>query len=253
MFTVTRKAVKLAESLRPLVADSTLHREEYLRSHLRRLYHTYVLASQVLSQLKTSPARVLSLGIGAGYVERLLAREFAVRVTGVDFFPSAIGILEYSSLGFEVVSHDLTKRPWPIIGTYHLVLSCEVLEHLPIDAEEHFRDIYSVLATHGYVIFSTPNLGCLRNVVRLARGLSILPMPSQMFAPAGPENQHIHRREYTSSELIRALRENHFQIVILRYTWPSLGRVTLKRGLALLLELVFPFWRPQIVGVAKKL
>lgn len=99
--------------------------------------------------------RILDLGCGTGRHTSWLSASGA-RVTAVDF---ATSMLEQArrktrDLNVSYVIHDLHDSLPFGAGTFDIVLSCLVLEHLE-SAAEFFADIYRVTAPGGRAVVST--------------------------------------------------------------------------------------------------
>lgn len=130
------------------------------------------LWSRVLRILKSQappPSDVFELGCGNGSTARLLAAE-GYRVVAVDPSPSGIEQArqhQRDGLRFEVGStaEDLGAK----YGRFPVVLSLEVIEHLP-SPSEYMKAIDALLAPDGVAILSTPYHGYLKNLALVAAG-----------------------------------------------------------------------------------
>lgn len=238
------------EACRTLGGLSPAHRPTYLAHHAKRLYATYRVCSRHLNQCR----KVLSLGTGVGYIERVLAKHHEVEITAVDFFQDQATFAEASGFGFRAVPFDLLEPEWPLPDDYDLVLSCEVIEHLPADPIRHFDQVKRCMKVGAKLVLTTVNFGNLRNIVLLAFGYPILPPAEQLFAPVGSEYQHIHRREYCPRELVQALKTAGLKIETLHYIQPHrwTKATTPLRLMRLLVEAIVPHWRPHFLVVATK-
>jgi 2-polyprenyl-3-methyl-5-hydroxy-6-metoxy-1,4-benzoquinol methylase len=112
------------------------------------------------------PARsVLEVGCGEGHVTARLAARFpGARVLGTDFSPRIVEVARraHPDLSFEVCSIYDTAR----LGTWDLVVACEVFEHLdrPAEALDAICD-----ARAGHVLVTVPREPLWR-ALNLARG-----------------------------------------------------------------------------------
>ena len=182
----------------------TRHGVDYLRPHVGRFYETFSECLRVVPP----GARLLSVGAGGAYVEKQLARACGAQVTVVDF-PEAIREHEqdYQPYGFRSIGVNLADQPLDVEERFDVVLSFEVVEHLPIAPHEHIAVLSKLLKPGGRLVLTTPNLAHLPNVVRLLRGRPVLPDARLTFAEPCYENEHVHRREYVASEIVEAMRQ----------------------------------------------
>lgn len=135
----------------------------------RRFYDTYWKASELLSidekcrkrfvmaavatfsRSTKGPLRILDIGCGRGWMTDALSR-FG-EAMGVDLSVKEAQTL-YPSLHFEEM--DIVSR-FPE-GTYDVVVSSEVIEHLPLEHQaEHIERIAGALRKDGLLILTTPN------------------------------------------------------------------------------------------------
>jgi 2-polyprenyl-3-methyl-5-hydroxy-6-metoxy-1,4-benzoquinol methylase len=134
--------------------------------------HSYLLPC-VRKVLKASiesglAKRVFEVGCGNGAIAEILHRE-GFEIVGVD--PSLMGIEHarkaYPHLRLEIGStdDDLVTR----FGTFPLVLSLEVIEHVPSPGQ-FARRLYDLLEPGGMVVISTPYHGYAKNVALAITG-----------------------------------------------------------------------------------
>jgi 2-polyprenyl-3-methyl-5-hydroxy-6-metoxy-1,4-benzoquinol methylase len=182
----------------------TRHGADYLRPHVGRLYETFTECLRVVPP----GATLLSVGAGGAYVEKQLARTRGALVTVVDF-PEAIRQHEpdYQPYGFRSLGVNLAEERLDLGERFDVVLSFEVVEHLPMPPHEHIGALRRLLKPGGRLVLTTPNLAHLPNVVRLLRGRPVLPDARLTFAPPCYENEHVHRREYVAAEIVAAMRQ----------------------------------------------
>lgn len=123
------------------------------------------------------PLRVLELGCGTGWLCNELARYG--ECLGVDISPLAIGAAKerYPELRFECV--DLSD--WRPEGTYDLVLSHEVIEHLR-DQPAHIGVAFDALRPGGLFILTTPNAFAANNAIAPIRhGYELQPVENWLY------------------------------------------------------------------------
>ena len=116
---------------------------------------------------------MLDLGCNDGAFTRQLAdRVGAAEVHGVEFVDALAG--EARARGVDVIAHDLNE-PLPYQdGSFDVVHSNQVIEHL-VRTDTFVREIRRVLRPTGYALLSTNNLASWHNLFSLALGMQ--PMP----------------------------------------------------------------------------
>jgi SAM-dependent methyltransferase len=235
------------------LADSSLakHQDDrYLLDHIDRFYETYRVCSDLLS---SSPSRsVLSAGAGNAYVETQLKERLGATVSIIEFAEAIdINREHYSRHGFRTYSVDLATGTDPDIGgEFDLVLSCEVMEHLPISPTAHIGSLARYLAPGGHLVVTTPNRASLGSVLKLLLGRPIDPDPALAFSPVGFENEGVHRRLYVESEIVDAMAKNSIEHLRTLYFWNR--RSYAAKRLALLpLEWTRPRFRPMMLLVGR--
>jgi 2-polyprenyl-3-methyl-5-hydroxy-6-metoxy-1,4-benzoquinol methylase len=129
--------------------------------------HTYLLPAvkRIVADLK--PSKIFDLGCGNGSTANELSG-MAI-VDGVDVSNSAIAYANkaYPNLRLEVrsVYDDLVLD----YGTYPLVMSLEVVEHL-YDPRAYAKNMFNLVAPSGYAVVSTPYHGYFKNVAMSVSG-----------------------------------------------------------------------------------
>jgi len=119
------------------------------------------------SRAEVTP-RAFDLECGSGATANMLAK-LGFDVTGIDTSESGIALARsaYPACRFEVASayDDLAGR----FGSYHLVVSLEVIEHL-YDPRRFVRAVHDLLGPGGTAIISTPYHGYLKNLALAVTG-----------------------------------------------------------------------------------
>jgi 2-polyprenyl-3-methyl-5-hydroxy-6-metoxy-1,4-benzoquinol methylase len=158
--------------------------EEFLAYHTVRFYCTYGLCCDLLQR----GGNLLSVGTGSAYVEAVLASELQARVVAVDF-PAAIELHRrlYSANNFTSVAIDLSRDDLQLpIEPCDMVLSSEILEHIPEAPVRHFRKLLPYLRANGHLVVTTPNLGSLEQILSLWRMRPIMDPPERTFGSRAP-------------------------------------------------------------------
>lgn len=128
-------------------------------SHNGQVPHTLAyLLPAVLKCLPPAPASIFEIGCGNGSTAKeLIARGYSV--CGIDSSESGIEhARQFGDFRVQSVYDDLSE--W---GTFDVVLSLEVIEHLT-DPRLFARQVKSLLKPTGIAIISTPYHGYLKNL-----------------------------------------------------------------------------------------
>lgn len=191
----------------------------YTQAHMERFWTTYNVAKRYLS----TDSKVLSVGCGNAIVEKFLLREFACKIYLVDF-PEAIEHFkaQFKYYGFRSCGADLSTDFINGHQLCDLILCTEVIEHLPLAPADLIARLSHILQPNGKILITTPKLNRVSNILRLIFGWSLLEDPQKTFGPVNAENQGVHRREYTMSELKQALHKNKLNVLYSQYfKWRS--------------------------------
>ena len=104
----------------------------------------------------------------------------------------------------------------PFNRKFDLILLCEVLEHLNFSEsrsiDDFVKDIREHLSDNGYLILSTPNVACIRNIINLCLGRNITDEWDSSFIDS-KINRTPHIREFTILELIELFERNGLKLV----------------------------------------
>lgn len=120
----------------------------------------------------------------------------------------AAGLRQYE---FTVDNFDLQTDAWPYdSASFHLVLCCEVLEHLALDPMRLLAEINRVLIPGGLLLLTTPNIASLKALVCLLAGES--PYVYGKFERNGLATDR-HNREYTPGEIRRLCAAGGFTVI----------------------------------------
>ena len=132
---------------------------------VRRLMNGYEPGLDALLAQTGNPRSLLEVGCGEGHLIARVARRFPdARVLGTDFSTTILSIarVEHPEVAFEVCSiYDSGS-----LGSWDVVLACEVFEHL----EEPARALEAICAAQpGHVVITVPREPVWR-VLNLMRG-----------------------------------------------------------------------------------
>lgn len=222
----------------------------YLHQHSHRFYETYKTARELIK----NGSSILSIGAGRAFVEYALSAEMNVDVSVLDF-PEAIKRNEdqYSAQGFTVHSGNfMTESSILEGGSYDLIFYCEIVEHIPVDPKTQFEILSNFLKPGGYLIISTPNIASLMNVLTLLKGKNIIVPAYKLFSDVALENESVHRREYTLSEITVAMSDARLKVESTRYIQKSTPRMSVLPVLLYAFTSMVSFWRPMMIFTGKK-
>lgn len=231
--------------------DIAYQKESYLRGHINRLYDTFCICRSLLAV--STANNILSIGAGSAFVEAQLNKLFNASISVIDF-PEMIKLneLHYKKYKFETYPLDLSKKTkLNVSRKFDIILSCEVIEHLPISPSEHIKLFVDSLMTNGYFVITTPNMARFTSCIKLMKGLPLLPDPELTFSPVCFQREGIHRREYVESEIINAFEKNNLNYIRTKYTFFNLA-FNLKTLMLFPIGLVMPRFRQIMIIVAQK-
>jgi 2-polyprenyl-3-methyl-5-hydroxy-6-metoxy-1,4-benzoquinol methylase len=143
--------------------------------------------AQLLRRIK--PRRILDVGCGCGFHDAEMAQfPFVEHVTGIDYSAQSIHKANEAYPHPKVSRHVADFLADPIEPVHDLVVSFQVLEHLP-EPDQYFQKAIAACVPGGSIAIVTPNWARLDNRVRRRKG-----MPPALLDPQ-------HFREYTVNEL----------------------------------------------------
>ena len=100
----------------------------------------------------------------------------------------------------DLETEDLGAKHPELRGKFHVILFCEVLEHLKMGPKEIMRDFKRLLAPGGMIYLTTPNAMAYTTFLAYFEGRSPVTRFSRQNRQAHLENI-VHVREYTVREL----------------------------------------------------
>src|SRR6185437_799175 len=120
-------------------------------------YGQYNPPHGLLAFLDTLPRsiRILEVGAGGGYTLETLRGMGFDRLTGSDLTNSTLAAMSARSPETQLVAADAEALPFRD-GAFDLLLSSDVVEHLP-DLDRHFVEAARLLKAGGSYLFKTPN------------------------------------------------------------------------------------------------
>ena len=124
------------------------------------LYHEFLCRTRTIMYLVNKinlpkKSKILDIGCGLGFLSNLLTR-FG-EVEGIDISKRAIDTASNMFPDVTFKHGDIFESMIPE-SSYNLIVTTEVIEHIPRDKQEMFLGlIFDSLADNGYAIITTPN------------------------------------------------------------------------------------------------
>ncbi len=174
---------------------------QYLRQSTIRVYHLI----RQLRERGLNGGTVLEVGSLFGQFSLVLQR-LGYQVTCIDRYRGYHGALDgyvahLRAAGVNVIDADRSDEEalTAQLGTFDVVLSMAVIEHIPHTPREFLSMLGSHVAPGGVLALDTPNIARYWNRRRLATGLTIHQAIDDQFYSTIPYEGH--HREYTAAEL----------------------------------------------------
>lgn len=179
------------------VENSSQEEVDYQRYHQRRFEFALKRA------LQYSNGRIVEVGPYA-ISYNLLKQGLAVEAIG--FLSEKIkGINKFVAFDFEALRS--TGKPL-LSDNYNLVIACEVIEHLNLDIDLIYRQLFELTAPGGIVIIQTPNAVALKKRMTMLIGKNPFEMVRSDYTPGNGG----HIREFTMAELKNHAVKNNFTV-----------------------------------------
>jgi SAM-dependent methyltransferase len=208
-------ALQAAGKLRPDQLD-------YARFHRFRFAEAVQAITELLGWHPAWPAcRVLEVGSSiTPMLYRQLFPELRLHSACLFRHPQLAGVVE-EALQVDLEKVDLRSGAALPLRDLHLVMLCEVLEHLVVSPANLFRSLAGSLAPGGLLYVTTPNFFRAEARARLAAGRN----PQAVYPPGyGPADRfHHHVREYSMLELLEAMGAAGLAVEVAYYSdcWDS--------------------------------
>ncbi len=134
--------------------------ERYRMSSTRRDRVFSLLGQAINSYDAQTPISVLDIGIGSGEIASYCREHFSDRnisVTGIDISERLLA--QHAHLYAETKAVNVDADQWTdqFKQQFHIVIASELVEHL-FRPDAFFKSLPTVIAPHGYVLLSTPNM-----------------------------------------------------------------------------------------------
>lgn len=190
---------------------------DYARLHRRRFAEAAQAIAALLQDHPDWPGcRVVE--IGSSITPMLYKRLFPnLRLGSACLFrhPQLDGLVEQAAQ-LDLEKADLREGPVLPHREQHLLMLCEVLEHLVVNPANLFRALAGSLAPGGLLYVTTPNF--FRDGARAAllAGRNPVAIYPAAFGPA--DRFHHHVREYAMAELLEAMRDAGLELEAAYYS-----------------------------------
>jgi 2-polyprenyl-3-methyl-5-hydroxy-6-metoxy-1,4-benzoquinol methylase len=183
-------------------------RSEYVSFHRQRFFDQIRAVVAIRRKIMGGIPRLRVLEVGASPVTRMYAQvlndidlytaDLPSEQTPADI-ASRYGSIEHYFINLDVAALA-DNYPRLVEQPFHIVLFCEVIEHVLASPEEMLGDLLKLLAPGGVLIVSTPNAMSGRRLFDIAigrKGDSVYRRNARELH----QHHHIHVREYTLKEL----------------------------------------------------
>jgi len=186
-------------------------RNEHTKFHAIRFFDQVRAVVAIRRKLLSSVPRPRVLEIGASPVTRMYAKV----LDDIDLFTADLPANEPSeniARRFGATEHyfvnldvDALSERYPqlVRQPFHIILFCEVIEHVLASPAEMLDDLLRLLAPGGVLIVTTPNAMSARHLLDISIGLKGA-HEYRRNARHLHEEHHVHVREYTCTEIRRA-------------------------------------------------
>ncbi|MBS1853818.1 MAG: methyltransferase domain-containing protein [Acidobacteria bacterium] len=199
--------------MQPVDKDADYYNERWGSFQYANLYglERCVFILNAIRLIELNSPRICDLGCGAGWLTGILS---ALGPTvGVDLSPIAVERAAALYPRAQFVCADATR--WqPDAGTFDIVVSQEVLEHVR-NKTDYLGVVYRALRPGGHLIMTTPNLNVLNSIPAEVRKAVWEIQPVEM--PVTPRQLH------------DLLRECGFQVIYRGSVVPGCGKLGFQR------------------------
>jgi len=175
-------------------------KDKYLQIHYYRLN---LILNQIKSLNLNSSAKILDVGCYPPHIFNGLTK------SGYDTYGISSLHEKIKNPKISILNIETQKFPYPQ-SYFDLIVFSEILEHLTVDPDPIFDQIYNTLKPGGFLIITTPNAVRLHNLIKIIFAKNI-------YFPIYQLKQslyHRHHREYTQNEVKDLLLNSKFDVKI---------------------------------------
>ncbi len=148
--------------------------DEYTRFHHRRFFDQVRVLGAIRTKIFGHLNEINVLDIGVMSVSAMYADGIeGLRLYTTDHPRRSGENANFGSRDFypaDLETEELSVRYPELIGKFHVIIFCEVLEHLKLSPNEILRDFKRLLAPGGMIYLTTPNGNGVRRIPCLFRG-----------------------------------------------------------------------------------
>ena len=169
----------------------------------------------MLAHARSSHPRFLDVGAQVGAMVAYAAElGFQSHALDLPHYARRFSVIA-ADYGVDYRSCDLSNEPLPFPDdSFDFVSYMDVVEHHAFSSKRVFLEIHRVLAPGGRVIITTPNHASLYNRLSLLAGRSVNDSFDYYFTTCAEHPIYPgHHREFTRSELRRALEATSFDVI----------------------------------------
>jgi glycosyltransferase involved in cell wall biosynthesis/SAM-dependent methyltransferase len=187
----------------------------YVRTHLSRLQRTLEITP------RGGPGkRVLEMGAYLQITPSLQTRLGYSEVRGCYLGPlgnvdrKQVTSISGETFTCDVDLFDAEKDRFPYADeSFHTVLCCELLEHLPLDPMHMMAEINRILTPGGHLVLTTPNICSFRALSAILQGYHPGFFPA--YLKPGDAEEARHAREYAPREIASLFVDAGFDVELL--------------------------------------
>jgi 2-polyprenyl-3-methyl-5-hydroxy-6-metoxy-1,4-benzoquinol methylase len=180
------------------VPDSNEEEIIYQKYHLPRFKFALKMA---LKYKKGSAVEIGPYVIASNLIKQ------GLQVDAIGFLSEKVkGINKYIEFNLESL-RDVQKPA--ISGSYDLVIAAEIIEHLNVDLDLIYKQLYALTAPGGVLIIQTPNAVALKKRMSMMMGKNPFEMVRSDYTPGNGG----HIREFTIKELQTHAIKNGFSLL----------------------------------------
>lgn len=185
----------------------------YFYMHSLRLYNSFRFVKKITDSRKN--LTLLAPGAGPAFVELCLSKFMGFKCTVVDL-PNVVerNKAYYDWAGFESIGENIESYIQGSGKVFDVVMSLENIEHIPAAPSSYIAKFVNAITDGGYFVISTPNMGSIAHLARIAMMLPTLPVPELTFNM----KSYVHYREYMPCEIIEAYGKNGLRYKARAYT-----------------------------------
>jgi len=178
--------------------------DDYTKFHQSRFFDQVRALGAIRTKVFGHLDQINVLDVGVMSVSRMYADGIdGLRLHTTDHPRRAAENMDFGSLDFypaDLEIEELSVRYPELIGKFHVIVFCEVLEHLKLSPDEILRDFRKLLAPGGMIYLTTPNGMGYGTFLAYFESLSPVAGFSRVNKASHLEN-FIHVREYTAKEM----------------------------------------------------